>query len=114
MNSRIDLLSEVIELMSQYKKFKMLQENIKFLQMELKMKNVIINNQLDTPSAILESLTSQQLVQNSKKLYVGNLNTNVTEDMSCLDSNLQHICVKIAVSKCQSIQILENQWDLHF
>ena len=40
----------------------MLQDNIKFLQMELKTKNEIINNLLDTQSAIVEllSLAKQQ------------------------------------------------------
>ena len=149
MNSRIDLLSEVIGnkvnvLIHQYKNFKVLQDNIRFLQMKLKIKNEIVNNLLDTQSAIVESLSlakhqsshaaslanqqtkvkdkpkldgtehaqptreswqqhqqnkhrqkhlhvdqylqkqqyqsRQQLKQNSKKLYVGNLNTNVTEE----------------------------------
>ena len=62
MNSRIDLLSEVIEnkvnvLSDQCKNFEMLQDNIKFLQMELKIKNEIINNLLDTQPAIVESLS---------------------------------------------------------
>ena len=62
MNSRIDLLSEMIEnkinvLSDQYKNFEMLQDNIKFLQMELKTKNELINNLLDTQSAIVESLS---------------------------------------------------------
>ena len=123
----------------------MLQDNIKFLQIELKTKNEIIKNLLDTQSAIVESLSlakqqssqaaslakqqtktqdkpelhrteleqptresfqqhqqnkhhqkklhdvdqhiqkqkcqsSQQLKQNCKKLYVGNLNQNVFEE----------------------------------
>ena len=62
MNSRIDLLSEVIEnkvnvLSDQCKNFEVLQDNIKFLQMGLKTKNEIINNLLDTQSAINESLS---------------------------------------------------------
>ena len=62
MYSRIDLLSEVIEnkvnvLSDQCKNFEVLQDNIKFLQMELKTKNEIINNLLDTQSAIVESLS---------------------------------------------------------
>ena len=62
MNSRIDLLSEVIEnkvnvLSDQCKNFEVLQDNIKFLQMELKTKNEIINNLLDTQSTIVESLS---------------------------------------------------------
>ena len=150
MNSRIDLLSEVIEnkvnvLSDQCKNIEVLQDNIKFLQMELKTKNEIINNLLDSQSGIAESLSlakqqnnqaaslakqqtktqdkpelhrtelaqptresfqqhqqnkhhqkklhdvdqhiqkqkyrsSQQLKQNCKKLYVGNLNPNVTEE----------------------------------
>ena len=49
MNSRIDLLSKVIEnkvnvLSDQCKNFEMLLDNIKFLQMELKTNNEIINN----------------------------------------------------------------------
>ena len=61
MNSPIDLLSEVIEykvnvLYDQCKNFEMLQDNIKFLQMKLKAKNEIINDLLDTQSAIVESL----------------------------------------------------------
>ena len=53
MNSRIDLLSEVIEnkvnvLSDQCKNFEMLQGNIKFFQMELEIKNEVINNLLDT------------------------------------------------------------------
>ena len=49
MNSRIDLLSKVIEnkvnvLSDQCKNFEMLLHNIKFLQMELKTNNEIINN----------------------------------------------------------------------
>ena len=127
------------------KNIKVLQDNMKFLQMELKAKNEIINNLLDTQSAIVESLSlakqqnsqasslakqqtktqdkpelhrtelaqptrescqqhqqnkhhqknlhdvdqhiqkqkyqsSQQLKQTCKKLYVGNLNPNVTEE----------------------------------
>ena len=62
MNSRLDLLSEVIEnkvnvLSDQCKNIEVLQDNIKFLQMELKTKNEIINNLLDTQSAIVESLS---------------------------------------------------------
>ena len=62
MNSRIDLLSEVIEnkvnvLSDQCKNIEVLQDNIKFLQMELKTKNEIIKNLLDTQSAIVESLS---------------------------------------------------------
>ena len=58
MNSRIDLLSEVIEnkvnvLTDQCKSIEVLQHNIKFLQME----NEIINNLLDTQSAIVQSLS---------------------------------------------------------
>ena len=61
-NSRLDLLSEVIEnkvnvLSDQCKNIEVLQDNIKFLQMELKTKNEIINNLLDTQSAIAESLS---------------------------------------------------------
>ena len=150
MNSRIDLLSDVLEnkvnvLSDQCKNIEVLLDNIKFLQLELKTKNEIINNSLDTQSAIVESLplakqqnsqavllakqqskrqdkpethrtelaqptresfqqhqqnkhhqtnlhdvdqhiqkqkyqSSQQLKQNFKKLYVGNLNTNVKEE----------------------------------
>ena len=59
MESRIDLLSEVIEnkvnvLIYQCK---ILQDNIKFLQMELKTKNEIINDLLDTQSAIVKSVS---------------------------------------------------------
>ena len=62
MNSRIDLLSEVKEnkvnvLSDQCKNIEVLQDNIKFLQMELKTKNEIIKNLLDTQSAIVESLS---------------------------------------------------------
>ena len=62
MNSRIDLLSEVIEnkvnaLSDQCKNIEVLHDNIKFLQMELKTKNEIIKNLLDTQSAIVESLS---------------------------------------------------------
>ena len=62
MYGRIDLLSEVIEnkvdvLSDQCKNFEELQDNIKFLQMKLKTKNEIINNLLDTQSAIVESLS---------------------------------------------------------
>ena len=62
MNSRIDLLSEVKEnkvnvLSDQCKNIEVLQDNIKFLQMELKTKNEIINNLLDLQSAIVESLS---------------------------------------------------------
>ena len=62
MNSRIDLLSEVIEnkvnvLSDQCKNIEVLQDNIKFLQMELKTKDEIISNLLDTQSAIVESLS---------------------------------------------------------
>ena len=51
MNGNIDFLSEVIEnkvnvVSDQYKNLEMLQGNIKFLQMELKAKNEIINNLL--------------------------------------------------------------------
>ena len=66
-NIRTDLLSEVIEnkvnvLSDQCKNIEVLQDNIKFLQMELKTKNEIIKNLLDTQSAIVESLslTKQQ------------------------------------------------------
>ena len=52
MNSKIDSLSEVIEnkvnvLSDQCKNFEMLQDNIKFLQMELKTKNELTINLLD-------------------------------------------------------------------
>ena len=62
MNIRTDLLSEVIEnkvnvLSDQCKNIEVLQDNIKFLQMELKTKNEIINNLLDTQSGIAESLS---------------------------------------------------------
>ena len=62
MYNRIDLLSEVTEnkfnvLSDQCKNFEVLQANIKFLQMELKAKNEIINNLSDTQSAIVESLS---------------------------------------------------------
>ena len=70
MNSRIDLLSEVIEnkinvLSDQCKNIEVLWDNIKFLQMELKTKNEIIKNLLDTQSAIVESLSlaKQQIVK---------------------------------------------------
>ena len=69
MNSKIDLLLEVIEnkvnvLSDQCKNFEVLQDNTKFLQMELKTKNEVINNLLDTQSAIVESLSLAKL-QNS-------------------------------------------------
>ena len=62
MNKRIDLSSEVIEnkvnvLSDQCKNIEVLRDNIKFLQRELKTKNEIINNLLDTQSAIVESLS---------------------------------------------------------
>ena len=62
MNSRIDLLSKVIEnkfnvLSRQYTNFEMLRNNIKLLRIELKTKNQIINNLLDTQSAIVKSLS---------------------------------------------------------
>ena len=62
MYNRIDLLSEVTEnkvnvLSDQCKNFEVLQANIKFLQMELKAKNEIINNLSDMQSAIVESLS---------------------------------------------------------
>ena len=62
MNGRIDLLSEVIEnkinvLSDQCKNIEVLQDNIKFLQMELKTKNEIIKNLLDMQIAIIESLS---------------------------------------------------------
>ena len=62
MYNRIDLLSEVTEnkvnvLSDQCKNFEVLQANIKFLQMELKAKNEIINNLSDTQSAIVQSLS---------------------------------------------------------
>ena len=70
MNSRIDLLSEVIEnkinvLSDQCKNIEVLWHNIKFLQMELKTKNEIIKNLLDMQSAIVESLSlaKQQIVK---------------------------------------------------
>ena len=60
--SRIDLLSVVTEnkfnmLSDQCKFFEMLQGDIKFLQMELKTKNEIISDLLDTQSAIIQSLS---------------------------------------------------------
>ena len=71
MNSRIDLLSEVIEnkvnaLSDQCKNIEVLQDNLKFLQMELKTKNEIIKNLLDTQSAVIESLSIAKQ-QNSKQ-----------------------------------------------
>ena len=62
MNSRIDLLSEEIEnkvnvLSDQCKNIEVFQDNIKLLQMELKTKDEIISNSLDTQSAIVESLS---------------------------------------------------------
>ena len=44
-------------LSDQCKFFEMLQGDIKFLQMELKTKNEIISDLLDTQSAIIESLS---------------------------------------------------------
>ena len=62
MNSSIDLLSAVIEnkvniVSDQCRNIEVLQDNIKFLQMELKTKNEIINNLLDTQSGKAESLS---------------------------------------------------------
>ena len=59
MESRIDLLSEVIENKANALIYqcKILQDNIKFLQMELKTKNEIINDLLDIQSAIVESIS---------------------------------------------------------
>ena len=67
MNSRIYLLSEVIEnkinvLSDQCKNIEVFQDNIKLLQMELKTKDEIISNSLDTQSAIV----SHYLYQNIK------------------------------------------------
>ena len=81
MNSRIDLLSEMIEnkinvLSDQYKNFEMLQDNIKFLQMELKTKNELINNLLDTQSAIVESLSLANQ-QNSQPASLAKQQTKV-------------------------------------
>ena len=60
MNSRIDLLSEVIENkinVLRDKDIEVLLNNITFLQKELKTKNEIIKNLLDTQSALVESLS---------------------------------------------------------
>ena len=81
MNGNIDFLSEVIEnkvnvVSDQYKNFEMLQGNIKFLQMELKAKNEIINNLLDTQSAIFESLSLAKQ-QNSQAVSLAKQQTKV-------------------------------------
>ena len=73
MYSRIDLLSEVIEnkvnvLSDQCKNFEVLQGNIKFLQIKLKTNNEIINNLLDTQSAIVESLSYNKPELNRNEL----------------------------------------------
>ena len=81
MNDTIDFLSDVIEnkvnvVSDQYKNFEMLQGNIKFLQMELKAKNEIINNLLDTQSAIFESLSLAKQ-QNSQAVSLAKQQTKV-------------------------------------
>ena len=89
MYSRINLLSEVIEnkvvLSDQYKNFEVLQDNIKFLQIKLKTKNEIINNFLDTQSAIVEtpSLVKQL---NSKAALLAKQQTK-TQDKPELNRN---------------------------
>ena len=54
--------------------------------------------------------------QNCKKLYVSNLNPNVTEEdiNELFDSNLRRTCIKIVGSKWPLIEIPESQKDLHF
>ena len=49
--------NKVNVLSDQFKNSEMLQDNIKFLQMEQITKNEIINNLLDTQSATVESLS---------------------------------------------------------
>ena len=84
MNSRIDLLSEVIEnkvnvLSDQCKNIEVLQDNIKFLQMELKTKNEIIKNLLDTQSAIVESLSLAKQ-QNSQAASLAKQQTKTQDE----------------------------------
>ena len=73
MNSRMDLLTEVIKnkvntLSGPCKCFEMLQDNIKFLQMERKTKNEIINNLLDTQSAIVEITIFSEIAKQSSSI----------------------------------------------
>ena len=84
MNIRTDLLSEVIEnkvnvLSDQCKNIEVLQDNIKFLQMELKTKNEIIKNLLDTQSAIVESLSLAKQ-QNSQAALLAKQQTKTQDE----------------------------------
>ena len=97
MCSRINLLSEVIEnkvvLNDQYKNFEVLQDNIKFLQIKLKTKDEIINNLLDTHSAIVEtpSLVKQQ---NSKAASLAKQQTKTQDkpELNCKELSQPIIC----------------------
>ena len=97
MCSRINLLSEVIEnkvvLSDQCKNFELLQDNIKFLQITLKIKNEIINNLLDTQSAIVEtpSLVKQQ---SSKAASLAKQQTKAQDkpELNCNELSQPIIC----------------------
>ena len=108
MNSRIDLLSEVREnkvnvLNDQCKNFEMLQDNIKFFQMELKIQNEIINNLLDMQSAIVESLSLAKQ-QNSEP-------ASLAKQQSKAQDKLELHRTKLAQSSKESLQ--QHQQNKH-
>ena len=109
MNSRIDLLSEVIEnkinvLSDQCKNIEVVQDNIKFLQVELKTKNEIIKNLLDTQSAIVESLSLEKKQQNSQAASLAKQQTKIQDEPEL------H-CTKLAQSTRESFQ--QHQQNKH-
>ena len=133
MNIRTDLLSEVIEnkvnvLSDQCKNIELLQENIKLLQMELKTKNEIISNLLDTQSPVAESLSlakhqnsqaaslakQQTKTQDKTELHRTELAQPTTESFQQHQQNknhqknLHHVHQHIQKQKYQSRQQLKQ------
>ena len=114
MYSRINLLSEVIGnkvnvLSDQCKNFEMLQDNIKLLQIKLKTKNEIINNLLDTQSAVVKS-PSLVKQQNSKAASLAKQQTK-TQDK--LELNCNELCQPSRESFQQHQQNKHHQKNLH-
>ena len=79
--NKINVLSD------QCKNIEMLQDNIKFLQIELKTKNEIINNLLDTQSAIVESLSLAKH-QNSRVASLAKQQTKTQDKPELHDTEL--------------------------
>ena len=57
----------------------MLENNISFLQQELRSKKELIKSLMDTQTMVLETISKQNQFK-AKKIYIGNLNENVTNE----------------------------------